>query len=208
MIRFLLQDNFVIETISETEYLAQFGSTFEQPTDDAPLTGSTIDELLDGHLDLLAHDEIRDMIAAQSNSYYKDAILIRAIVRGKFNVLDGEERLNRTLRYHQSDWTVDTQTASALHKHGLQVRFYRVIGGVAQEWYNNSVALGVFTDVQGGKWIAVTTTESRDRALSRLEMELELIETESEERGDEVDASGILMYKLGVEAVSAWSGVL
>jgi hypothetical protein len=211
MNRFIARNDLIIVPITETEYLAKFGATFEQAEEglDTPHPYSSIDDLLDVALEFFGHDEIRDMISVQSSPYYRDAVLIRAIARGKFKMLNAEDKMHRALQLHQSSWTVNNETASAQHKHGLDVRFYQAIDGVAQFIDNDAVVLGVFRDGET-KWIAVTTEESKAKTVNKWlqsePVERELLEQYMFERDEQGSIKDRIISILGHEAVSEWAG--
>lgn len=177
--KFICRNDLRIVPITETQYIAQFGARFDEAGEDAPAVHDTLELLIDEALDLFDLDEIREMISAQTDAFYRDAILIRAIAAGKLDMAAAEQRLIRDLKNTragagaesdwQEGWAADLSTATVTHKSGFTARFLNIKEGVVEE-YAGEIVVGVCRTRDGKKWLAVTTTSSlqqHDREMVR-----------------------------------------
>lgn len=178
--KFICRNDLKIEPVTETQFLARFGVRFDQAGEnDSPAVHDTLESLIDEAIDLFDPDEIREMISAQADQFYRDSILIRAIAAGKLDMSEAEQRLNQVLKSTragdgeesdwQEGWVADLSTATVTHKSGFAAHFLPIQNGMVDE-YAGEIVLGVCRSQDGRKWLAVTTPESlqqHDRGMVR-----------------------------------------
>ena len=202
----LIARDLIITPISSVEYISQFGMSFEQAefSNEAPVPYISLSELLDDLLDLFTHEDILDLIDLQVNAFYQDAIRIRAIALGKFNMdvefktSDAENKIRKAFlngsplqevqEEWRNDWRIDNASASALYMNEFQIRFFRVIDNVI-DIGNEDVVHGFFKTQNGDRWSVVTTHSSFN------------------DLDEKIGHAAIdkTMYQIGVEAAKLWN---